>query len=140
MDVGKLIGVGTQLGLTGKALQQWLEKERERQRESAEKRERRARWHEARSQNTGQALCSPRLLDERELLPGDTWCVPRYRGPQSRARSMVAEVPRSQVPAFGPLAGSRAAEQCRAVPSGVRGSGVGRWFLTAVSCAWWCHG
>ncbi|KAH6947163.1 hypothetical protein HPB50_017238 [Hyalomma asiaticum] len=93
---------------------------------AAEKRERRARWHEARLQNSGQALCSPRLLDKREHLPGDTWCVPWYRGLQSRARSRVAEVPRSQVPVFGPLAGSRAAERCRAVPSGVRGSGAFR--------------
>ncbi|KAH6932451.1 hypothetical protein HPB50_006052 [Hyalomma asiaticum] len=38
--------------------------------------------------------------------------------------------PRFLVPVFGPLAGSSAAERCRAAPSGVLGSDVGRWFLT----------
>ncbi|KAH6923814.1 hypothetical protein HPB50_007499 [Hyalomma asiaticum] len=75
-----------------------------------------------------QADCGPGLLDEREVLPGDTWCVTRYGGPQSQARSRAAEVLRSQVPVFGPLSCSRAAERYRAAPSGVLGSDVGRWF------------
>ncbi|KAH6932426.1 hypothetical protein HPB50_005765 [Hyalomma asiaticum] len=76
-----------------------------------------------------EAQCSPGLLDKRGVLPGGTWCVTRYAGPQIRARSRVAEVLRSQVPVFGPLAGSRATERCRAVPGGVLGSNTGRRFL-----------
>ncbi|KAH6943174.1 hypothetical protein HPB50_017122 [Hyalomma asiaticum] len=55
------------------------------------------------NKNSGQAQCSPGFLDEREVLLGDTWCVTRYRGPQSRARYRVAEVPRSRCQCSGHL-------------------------------------